>query len=198
MYTLTPCLNGSVLDCFRNSCSRRVLFLLSTAMSLSDKWRDESYEPSVGIVNSLTLKKPKKRAGATVALYLEDMWPTYVQNFFSLKRKTPNYNSSKSVKQQVHTLTLHLYFMYFTEFNPSYLMTPGQQHQVVTPMLQISNNLTLDEVSSEENLDPLLLLLLLVEESLIPPSPSSLLLSLLIWMRNCFRSSSLPKSHPST
>ena len=72
--------------------------------------------------------------------------------------------------------------MYFTEFNPSYPMTPGEQHQVVTPMLQISNNLTSDEVSSEEDLD----LLLLVEESLIPPlppSPSSLRLSLLIWMR---------------
>ena len=83
-------------------------------------------------------------------------------------------------------------FLYFTEFNPSYPMTPGEQNQVVTPMLQISNNLTSDEVSSEEDLDPLLL----VEESLIPLSPSSL--SLLIWMRNCSRSSSLPKSHPST
>ena len=83
-------------------------------------------------------------------------------------------------------------FMYFTEFNPSYPMTPGEQNQVVTPMLQISNNLTSDEVSPEEDLDPLLL----VEDSLIPPSPSSL--SLLIWMRNCSRSSSLPKSHPNT
>ena len=53
-------------------------------------------------------------------------------------------------------------------------MTPGEQNQVVTPMLQISNNLTSDEVSPEEDLDPLLL----VEDSLIPPSPSSL--SLLI------------------
>ena len=43
-------------------------------------------------------------------------------------------------------------------------MTPGEQHQVVIPMLQISNSLTSDEVSPEENLDPLLL----VE---IPPSP---------------------------
>ena len=82
--------------------------------------------------------------------------------------------------------------MYFTEFNPSYLMTPGEQHQVVTPMLQISNNLTSDEVSPGEDLDPLLL----VEDSLILPSLS--LLSLLIWMRNCSGSSSLPKSHPST
>ena len=71
-------------------------------------------------------------------------------------------------------------------------MTPGEQNQVVTPMLQISNNLTSDEVSPEEDLDPLLL----VEDSLIPPSPSSL--SLLIWMRNCSRSLSLPKSHLST
>ena len=82
-------------------------------------------------------------------------------------------------------------FMYFTEFSPSYSMTSGEKHQVVTPMLQISNNLTSDEVSSEEDLDQLLL----VEEPLIPPSPSSLSLSLLIWMRNCSRS---PKSHPST
>ena len=82
--------------------------------------------------------------------------------------------------------------MYCTEFNPGYLMTPGEQNQVVTPMLQISNNLTSDEVSPEEDLDPLLL----VEDSSIPPSPSSL--SLLIWMRNCSRSSSLPKSHPNT
>ena len=36
--------------------------------------------------------------------------------------------------------------MYFTEFNPSYPMTPGEQNQVVTPILQISNNLTSDEV----------------------------------------------------
>ena len=82
--------------------------------------------------------------------------------------------------------------MYFTEFNPSYLMTPGEQNQVITPMLQISNNLTSDEVSPEEDLDPLLP----VDNSLIPPSPSSL--SLPIWMRNCSRSSSLPKSHPNT
>ena len=82
--------------------------------------------------------------------------------------------------------------MYFTEFNPSYLMTPGEQNQVVTPMLQISNNLTSDEVSPEEDLDPLLLM----EDSLIPPSPSSL--SLLIWMKNCSRSSSLSNSHPNT
>ena len=71
-------------------------------------------------------------------------------------------------------------------------MTPGEQNQVVTPMLQISNNLTSDEVSPEEDLDPLLP----VEDSLIPPLPSSL--SLLIWMRNCSRSFSLPKSHPNT
>ena len=105
--------------------------------------------------------------------------------------------SASTIKQwyffiKVHTLILHLYFMYFTEFNPSYLMTPGEQNQVVTPMLQISNNLTSDEVSPEKDLD----LLLLVEDSLIPPSPSSL--SLLIWMGNCSRSSSLPKFHPST
>ena len=60
MYTLTPCLNGPVLDCFRNSCNRPWFFLLSTAMSLSDKWQDGSYEPSVGIVNSPTLRKPKR------------------------------------------------------------------------------------------------------------------------------------------
>ena len=91
-----------------------------------------------------------------------------------------------------HFICIFMYRCVCTsEFNPSYPMTPGEQHQVVTPMLQISNNL---EVSSEEDLD----LLLLVEESLIPPTPSSLSLSLLIWMRNCSRSSSLPKSHSST
>ena len=91
---------------------------------------------------------------------------------------------------------IHLHFIcifiYFTEFNPSYPMTLGEQHQVVTPMLQISNNLTSDEVSPEEDFD----LLLLVEIPPSPPSPPSL--SLLIWMRNRSRSSSLPKSHPST
>ena len=32
-------------------------------------------------------------------------------------------------------------------------MAPGEQNQVVTPMLQIANNLTSDEVSPEEDLD---------------------------------------------
>ena len=59
MYTLTPCLNGSVFDCFKKSCNRRGFALLSTATSRSDKWQEGSYKPLAGIVNSLTRKKPK-------------------------------------------------------------------------------------------------------------------------------------------
>ena len=60
MNTLTPCLNGSVLDWFRKSCNKWGFALLSTAISRSDRWQEGSYEPPAGIVNLLTRRKPKK------------------------------------------------------------------------------------------------------------------------------------------
>jgi len=51
MYTLTP---WSVLDCFRNSRKSHVFFVLLTAISLSDKWQKESYEPSFEIRNHIS------------------------------------------------------------------------------------------------------------------------------------------------
>jgi len=59
MYTLTPCLNESVFDCFKKSYNRQGFALSSTATSRSSKWQEGSYKPLAGIVYSLTRKKPK-------------------------------------------------------------------------------------------------------------------------------------------
>ena len=57
----TPLLKGSVLDCLMATCSRGGLSLLSTAMSFMDRWHVGSYEVTLGIVNSLMRKKPKRQ-----------------------------------------------------------------------------------------------------------------------------------------
>ena len=58
MYTLTPCLNGSLLVTLREAeVDEGLLCCQLRSISLSDRWWAGSYRLAAGIVNSLTLMK---------------------------------------------------------------------------------------------------------------------------------------------
>ena len=61
-----------------------------------------------------------RRAGATVALYLEDKWPTYVQvkNFFSLSRGISQIITAQNLLCNIGVPARETNNMYFTSHLP--------------------------------------------------------------------------------
>ena len=69
-YKLTPCLNGSVFDCFMVTCMTVGLLLSSKATSANVRCTSGSYASCEGTVNSPHLRKLKKQAAQSkVSLY---------------------------------------------------------------------------------------------------------------------------------